>query len=483
MLFTEAVVISVAGGALGLWGSIMLLHGLSVWRPFPQFPMNMPVAPDGNVYAVALLLAVVSGLLFGLVPVRQVLRADPYQIVKAGSPSGRPRRLGARDLLLAAQIAVCAVLVTSSMVALRGLVRSMHSNFGFEPRNAMLVNTDLGMAGYRGDEIRAMQKRMIDAVTVMPGVESAGLVDWPPLSNGSAHGALVFTDETTELKPSNAAAEVYTYRVSSGYLRAAHTALLAGRDFSVHDDAAAPRVAIVNRLFADKIFGSAEKAIGAHFRLRDGARVQVVGVAEDGKYIYLAEDAHAAMFVPILQAPPTPETVMVVRSGRDPRRLAEEIRGAIRRLDAGLPPYIETWNQAQNIALFPSRVATVALGVLGIMAAMLSITGIFGMAAYSVSRRLKELGIRLALGAQRREVLQAALGRAFQLLAFGSLAGLGLGMLASGWLSHIVFSATPRDPLVLTAVVASMALLGLLATWIPAQRAVSLDPVRLLREE
>jgi len=134
-------------------------------------------------------------------------------------------------------------------------------------------------------------------------------------------------------------------------------------------------------------------------------------------------------------------------------------------------------------ALFASRVATVSLGVLGVMGAMLSITGIFGMAAYSVSKRLRELGIRMALGAQRKEVLQTALGRAFKLLALGSVAGLLLGILASRVLAFIVYQATPRDPLVLGGVVLAMVLLGLLATWIPAQRALSVDPLILLREE
>ena len=135
------------------------------------------------------------------------------------------------------------------------------------------------------------------------------------------------------------------------------------------------------------------------------------------------------------------------------------------------------------VVLFPSRVATMALGILGAMGAMLSITGIFGMAAYSVSRRLRELGIRIALGAQRQEVLRAALGRAIKLLAFGSAAGLFLGILAGRVLASIVYQATPRDPVVLAGVVLVMLLLGLLATWIPAQRALSIDPMRLLREE
>ena len=188
------------------------------------------------------------------------------------------------------------------------------------------------------------------------------------------------------------------------------------------------------------------------------------------------------MFLPILQSPSS-ETWLVVRSNGDPQQLAAAIKSKLRDLDPGLPCFIQTWNQGLDFPLFPSRVAMVALGVLGVMGAMLSITGIFGMAAYSVSRRLRELGIRMALGAQRKEVLQAALGRALKLLAFGSAAGLLLGILASRVLAFIVYQATPRDPLVLAGVVLTMLLLGLLATWIPAQRALSVDPLRLLREE
>jgi ABC-type antimicrobial peptide transport system permease subunit len=159
------------------------------------------------------------------------------------------------------------------------------------------------------------------------------------------------------------------------------------------------------------------------------------------------------------------------------------MRSKLRDLDAGLPCYIQTWYEALDIALFSSRMATLSLGVLGVMGAMLSITGIFGIAAYSVSKRLKELGIRIALGAQRKEVLQAALGRAFKLLALGSAAGLVLGILAGRVLASIVYQATPRDPLLLGAVVVAMGSLGLLATWIPAQRALALEPSSLLREE
>ena len=485
-LFIEAVLISLAGGAAGLWGGVMVLHWLSGWKPFPEFPMNIPVNPDANVYLVALLLALISGLLFGAVPVRQVLRTNPYEIVKAGSTARMGRGIAVRDVLLVVQIAICAVLVTSSMVAMRGLAHSLHTNLGFDPQNTVLVDTDLRMAGYQGDEIPAMQKRMSDTIQTIPGVSAVGLVDVPPLHMGWSISN-VFSDQTTDFRPSNAAATVIRYKVSAEYFRAARTALLTGRIFSNHDDMKAPGVAVVNREFASKILGSATDAIGKHFKLPDGTRIEVVGIVEDGKYTAnIAEDPQPAMFLSILQQPAS-DTVMVVRTttemGRDPAQLATAIRSKLRGLDAGLPSFIQTWDEEMNGALFGSRMATASLGVMGVMGAMLSITGIFGMAAYSVSKRLKELGIRVALGAQRREVLQAALGRAFKLLAVGSVAGLVLGLLATRVLAYIVYQATPRDPLVLCGAVLAMALLGLLATWIPAQRALQVNPLVLLREE
>jgi predicted permease len=482
-LFTEALLISLMGGAAGLWGSVVLLHWLSVWQPFPQYPLNMPVNPDTNVYGVALLLSLVSGLLFGAVPVKQVLRTDPYQIVKSGSVARIGRRITARDALLAVQIAICAVLITSSMVAVRGLVRSLHSNFGFEPRNAMLVDTDLNMAGYTADRVPAMQKRMIDAMASISGVTSVGLVNIPPLQAACCSESNIFTDKTADLRPSNAAARVIMFSISPEYLQGAGTPLLAGRDLTWHDDKNAPRVAVVNRLFARRMFGSATNALGGYYKVDDGTRIQVVGIVEDGKYSpNITEDPRPAMFLPILQSPST-ETWLVVRSNGNAHQLAAAIRTKLQDLDAGLPTFVQTWNEAMDGALFASRMAALSLGVLGVMGAMLSITGIFGMAAHSVSKRLKELGIRMALGAQRKEVLQAALGRAFKLLTFGSAAGLFLGILASRVLAFIVYLATPRDPMVLVGVVVAMALLGLVATWIPAQRALSIDPAILLREE
>lgn len=482
-VLTEAVMISLVGGAAGLAGSLLLMRGLSVWRPLPNVNiLHVPVNPDANVFLVALLLALASGFLFGAVPVRQILRTNPYEIVKAGASGRVGRRISVRDLLLVLQIAICAVLVTSSMVALRGLARSLDSNFGFEPRNAMLMETNMLMGGYSGENATLVQKRMIDALESIPGVTAVGLVDRPQLYYG-ANDESVYTDSTTDMRPANVAAQVMTYKISPGYFDAARTALLAGRNLSWHDDKNSPRVAVVNRQFANQLFGSIPKALGAYFRRDDGARVQVVGVVENGKYATLTENTSPAMFQPFMQQPPINETTIVVRSVRDPQQMTAAITATVRKLDSGIPFVVETWNQELNGALFASRIATMALSVLGMMGAMLSITGIFGMAAYSISKRLREIGIRMALGAQRREVLQAALGRAFKLLAFGSAAGLVLGILASKVLAYIVYQATPRDPLVLAGVVLIMLLLGLVATWIPAQRALSVNPLILLRED
>ena len=481
-LFTEAVFVSLVGGAIGLWASIFILRGLSAWEPFPRWPAHLSVNPDARVYAVALLLALASGFLFAMVPVRQVLTTNPYEIVKAGSIARVGRRITAREMLLGAQIAICALLVTSSMVAVRGLSRSLHVNFGFDPQNSILLDTDLAMAGYHDAQVPAMQKRMADALRAVPGVESVGFSDQVPLGD-SAPDSLVFTDGTTDLRPGNGVFYAVMYRISPDFFHASRTALLSGRVFTEHDDPGSPRVAVVNHQFAKRMFGSAPAAIGRYYKMPDGMRLQIVGIAEDGKY-----DAHTevpplpAMFLPILQWP-TSSTWMVVRSERDPEPLGADLRTVLRQLDPGLPMFMQSRSKEMEIALFGPRMATLALSVLGVMGAMLAVTGIFGICAYSVSKRLRELGIRVALGGQRKQVLQAALGRAFKLLMFGSAAGLALGILASPVLAFIVDQATPRDPLVLTVVVLAMAMFGFVAAWIPARRALAIDPMMLLREQ
>lgn len=481
-LFMEAILVSVAGGVAGMLGAVAILRVLSVWRPIPGIPINVPVNPDARTYALALLLALLSGFLFALVPVRQVLNADPWQIIRSGSTGiGRLGRFTLRDVLLALQIAICAVLVTSSLVAVRGLARSLHSNYGFQPEGAMLVQSDLHMAGIDGDQRPLMQQRMLDAVQAIPGVTAVGYADRLPLSI-SGNDSTVYSDTTTDYRPTNSVADAQQFNISPGYFHAAGTTLLAGRSFTLHDDTKAPMVAVVNREFAHKVLGSVDKAVGGHFKLGGGTRVEVVGVVEDGKYETLTEDQQPAMFYSFLQQPSN-SVRLIVRSERAPQELTAALQRSMHSLDPGLPLEIKTWNSELGSALFAARVATVALGVMGLLGAMLAITGIFGMASYVVTKRLRELGIRVALGANHGNVLSAALGRAFRLLAIGSVAGMILGVLATRVLSSIVYQATPRDPIVLGGVTVTMLLVGLVAAWIPARHALAVDPMILLREE
>jgi predicted permease len=461
---------------------VVILRVLSTWQPISGIPINVPVNPDAKTYALAVLLALLSGFLFGLVPVRQVLRADPWQIIRSGSSGlGRLRRFTLRDALLGLQIAICAVLITASLVAVRGLARSLQSNYGFQPQDAMLAKTDLHMGGYDGDQRAQMQRHMLDAAAAIPGVTAAGYTDRLPLSIGGGDSS-VFADSTTDYRATNVIADAQQFDVSPDYFRAAGTAILAGRTFTLHDENKAPLVVVVNREFARKLFGSVDKAVGSHFKRWGGARVEVVGVVEDGKYQTLTENPQPAMFYSFLRQPST-NAWIIVRSQHGEPEVAGALQRSLRRLDPALPLEIKSWNSELDSALFAARVATVALGVLGLLGTMLAITGIFGMASYAVSKRLRELGIRIALGANRREVLIAALGRAFRLLAIGSAAGIILGVLATRVLSYIVFQATPRDPIVLGGVILSMLAVGLVAAWIPARHALAVDPMILLREE
>ncbi len=482
-LLTEAVLVALIGGALGLLGGITILRWLSAWRPIPNLPINVPVNPDLTTYAVALGLALASGFLFGLVPVRQILRSDPYQIIRAGGIGlATSRRFTVRDLLLAGQIAICAVLVTSSLVAVRGLVRSLHTSFGFDPNHVMLVTVDLHMAGYHGDQAVQMERHMRDAAAGIPGVSSAAYANDLPLELGGGSETDAFRESVTDFRPSNSATDAYTYNVSPGFFRTAGTVLIAGRSFTWHDDPKAPTVAIVNEEFARRVFGSVQKAIGSDFKVWNGTRMQVVGVVEDGEYESLTESRQAAIFFPILQQTDR-QFYLMVRSERDPQEVAGALERTLHGIDPALPLTIQTWNNQMDSALFPARVATVALGVLGLLGAMLAVTGLFGMASYVVSKRLRELGIRVALGAGQQEVLRAALGRAFRLLAIGSALGLIGGVLFARVLGYIVYQATPKDPVVLGGVIVTMLALGLIASWIPARRALVVDPMILLRDE
>lgn len=479
-VLAEAALLSLAGGVVGTTVAAALLRVLSQWQPIAAYPIHVTVVADARVYALAVLLAAASGILPAMLTARQIWKTDAMQVMKAGASQPVVRRLTLRDVLLGLQVALCALLVTCGLVGLRGMVRQLHAPMGFEPEGATLVETGMNMAGYSDDAALPVQKRMIEDAEQIPGVTAVGTMNNLPLSGGGSSGS-VYRQGTTDFRSSNSVMSPHYYSISPGLLHAAGTRLLAGRDFTWQDDAQAPKVAIVNETLARALFGNAP-AVGKYFAMPGPRTYTVVGVVENGKYDSLTEDAQGAMFFPVAQWTDN-STFLVVRSARAPAEMAGALETMMGKIDPSLPVTIEMWPRAMELALFPARVATVALGILGLLAGMLAATGIFGMASYTVARRLREMGIRVALGAQRKQVLQAALGRTVLLLGIGSVAGLGLGILGSRVLAFVVYEATVYDPVVLAGAVAAMIAIGALAALVPARRAVGVEPAVLLREE
>jgi predicted permease len=475
-LLTEAVIVSLMGGATGLVTADLLLGVLNQWHP--SFGGHLAVSVDARVYLAGLALTLGSALLFGVVPARQAWQSSPLQTMKDGPVDlTHLRRFAVRDLLLGVQIAICTLLVTASLVAVRGMMRTLHGPLGFQPQNVMLADMDLSDAE-QGSHVM-LQKKMIEAARSIPGVIAAGAVKPVPMSSWM-RDIPIYRPGTVEFRMDNYVLATYAYLTSPGYLEAAGTRLLSGRDVSWQDTAKTPYVAIVNQTFAGKMWGDTP-AIGQRFFLW-GKLTEVVGVAENGKYHDLAESPQSAVYVPLSQSEES-EAVFVVRSRRPPNEMAAALERTLSSFEPNVPITMQSWPDALAGVLFPARAATVALGVMGLLAAMLAVTGIFGMAAYGVSRRMKELGIRVALGAGRAQVMSAAVGRPMVLLGVGSAVGLLSGVLASRLLEQIVYQANPRDPVVVGGAVLTMALLGIAASAIPARRALAVDPSKLMREE
>jgi predicted permease len=473
-LLTEAVLVSLMGGAAGLVSADLLLGLLNRSDPFVG---QLTVSVDARVYLAGLALTLGSALLFGMLPAWQ---SSPLQMMKSGPADAiHLRRFALRDLLLGAQIAICTLLVTASLVAVRGMVRALHAPLGFRPQGAMLADLDLSQVGQAGDVALEKKKAMIEAARSIPGVTAAGTVSRTPMTGGM-QGIPIFRPGTTEFKLNNAVLAPYVFTMSPGYLDAAGTQLLGGRDVSWLDTTKTPYVAIVNETFARKMWGQTP-AIGQRFILW-GKLTEVVGVAENGKYHDLEESPQAVVYLSLSQSEDS-EAVFVVRSRLLPNEMAAALERTLSGIEPNVPITVESWSDTLEGELFPARAATVALGVMGLLAAMLAVTGIFGMAAYNVSRRMKELGIRVALGARKTQVMSAAVGRPMVLLGVGSVLGLLAGIFASRLLGQIVYQANPRDPVVVGGAVLTMALLGIAASAIPARRALAVDPSILIREE
>jgi predicted permease len=481
-VLTEAMMLSAAGGAAGFALAVLLSRALSQWRAPMDFPVQFNVDPDWRVFCFAWTASIIAGVLFASVPAWRASKTDPNAALKGTAAAWGPRRLAFRDVLVVVQVAVCFVLVSGCLLSLRGLQQALRMRLGFEPQHVSVAAFELGLAGYSEERGRAFQQRALEAVQQLPGVESAAYSNSLPLSIDQSHTG-VFPADTENLRPSDRIGVTF-YEVSPGFFATLGTRLLAGRDFSWHDNPQSPQVAIVNVAFGKRVLHT-ENPVGGRFRhgAVNGDLVEVIGVVEDGKYGSLTESAAPVVFWPILQRYNTTTTIEA-KSSLPATEMLGEIRRAIAALDPELPLYgVGSLTQMLGFAFFPTHAAAVALSAFGILALMLAATGIYGLVAYAVSRRVREIGIRMALGARPAQVLRLVLGKMMALLALGSALGLGLALVAGQVLASVVYEASPRDPLVLVGVLGLMSFLGLLASWLPARRALCIEPKTALHYE
>jgi macrolide transport system ATP-binding/permease protein len=485
-LLTESLLLALFGGAVGLLLAIWIIDLVVAFKPPVDIPLTIDLKMDWRVLGFAAFLSLVTSLLFGLVPALQATKSDVVTSLKDEAGIGGYRRSRLRSGLVVVQIALSLVLLIAAGLVLRSLQSLQTMSPGFATENGLLMSFDLGLQGYDQPRGKEFQRRIIERVKALPGVRSAALTDLFPLSS-NYNGSNVYVQG----QPPVRGAEVPTSMVASvspDYFPTMEIPILAGRGFSEQDNENAQRVAIVNESFVRRLMpgvNSIEEAVGKQFSYRsfEGPFVRIVGVARDGKYWTIGEAAQPFVYDPLVQSY-NASAILVVRSSVDPANVVASIRKEFSSLDETLPVFgVKTLTEHMGFALFPARIAAILLGSFGLIALLLAAIGIYGVMAYSVAQRTREIGIRMALGAQTGDVLRMVLKQGVML----TLIGLGIGLLAalglSQLMSSVLYEVSATDIFTFVLVPLLLASVALLACLVPARRATKVDPMVALRYE
>jgi predicted permease len=481
-LLTESLVLALLGGAAGLLVAKWLADWFVAWRPPVDIPIIPEIGIDWRVMLFAFAISIVTGLLFGLAPALQTTRASLTSALKNEAVSEKLRTFHLRDVLVSAQIALSVVLLVGSLLVVRSLQHVLNLKLGFDPQHAAQINFDMALQGYDETRGRDFENRLLDRVRALPGIESAGVINGLPLTLDWSNSGIFI-----EGKPEPRAADVKLaamYDAGPGYFKTLQTKFTAGRDFEDRDRKGAPRVAIVNQAFVDTLLPG-ENPLGRRFRTggEKSPWREIIGVVETGKYRSLGEPATPAVFEAIDQDWSSSITV-VARSTMPEPQVAGMLRHAVLELDPSIA--ISTSSSVADqlgLVLLPARVAAAVLGAFGLLALILAATGVYGVMAYAVSRRTREIGIRMALGAKPGQVVRVVLSRAGVLLAAGAAIGLGLSLAAGRLFAPLLYGISATDPATYAAAIGVMALVAAAACLFPARRAVTVDPVTALRTE
>jgi predicted permease len=480
-LLVESLLLAAAGGAggivLALWGANLL----SLFMPPAHLPIGLGAEVDGTVLIFTLIISLATGLIFGLAPAWQTSRANLNESLKSASSttaaSARGHRL--RDVLVVSEIVLATVLLVAAGLLLRSLRKAEQLGAGFNTNQVTLAAFDLGGSGYTDDRAIDYYDRLLERIRAYPGVESASLERFVPLwFTGRGYSAVWV--EGYAAKPNEYMGIDYNV-VGPDYFKVVQIPLVSGRDFSEQDRAGAPKVVIVNQSMANR-FWPGQDATGHRVHIWSDWRT-VVGVVRDIKYHRMNEPPESFIYLPELQADGTDANILL-RSQLPPAAIIGAVRAAASSLDSKVQPLeTDTLDELLKQSMFANRTAASLASVLGILGTLLAALGIYGVLTYSVSQRIREIGIRIALGAQRSHVLRLVVGHGLRLAILGAALGVIVALAITRGMSSLLFGVSATDPLTLAIVLLVVTAVAALAAYIPARRATRVDPMVALRYE
>jgi len=478
-LLTESLVLSLLAGAVGLLFAFWIQRLLGTFE-IPFLPPSLDLSLDLRVLAFTLLLSILTGLLFGLVPALRSSRPDLVPALKEGAAAGTPGRgRSLRHLLIVAQISLSLIALIAASLFLLSFAKAQRIKPGFDAGHLLAASFNLDNLGYDEARGRALLQSLVERAGTLPGVRSAAVAENLALRDQGLFRTVSVEGRERADQPLVA----QTNSVGAGYFDTMGIPIVRGRGFSPDDRAGRKAVAIVNATMAGLAWPG-ENPVGRRFSLKPTDEVfEVVGVAADSKVNSLGEEPAPYLYLSILQTY-SPSVAFIVRTERDPALLTSPVRRLVREMAPGLPsPGVQTLNDVIAALLWAPRAGAVLLSIFGLVALILALVGIYGVTSYLVSQRRREIGIRLALGAQRSQVLRLFLAQGMAVVAVGLAVGLLAAAALARLVSSLLFGIDGRDPVAYGAAALVLALVSLLANYIPARRAAALPPVEVIRQE
>ena len=487
-LLTESVLLALLGGALGL---AFAYRGAEViWAIFPPvpYPISIDFAPDGYVLKWMLVVSLLTGVIFGLAPALLASRTDLVAVIKgmAVRPSSSRRSWNLRGALVVAQVMISIIVLICAGLFIRSLSKTLKTDPGFQTENLVTMMINPSLLAYDDKEtIRRFFPELLRRIEAQPGVRTAALVNEMPLMVGRVSRGPIVKEGETDPTPNQGVSSDCSY-VTPNYFDTLRTPLVEGRDFTDRDDADAPPVVIVNEEFARRFYGSAENARGKRFRFAQGTPLmEIIGIAKDGRYRSLYEDRQMFMFLPVYQHPRTAMTLLIsAQTASALPAVVESARHEIAQLDARLPVVgVMMAEENLSLAYWGPRVAAGMATTFGVLALVLATIGLYSVMTYAVSQRTREVGIRMALGAQVRDVLRLIVSQGMRMVFIGVVLGLVGAFALTRVLASLLLGVGTTDTITFFGVAVLLVAVALLACYIPARRAARVDPLVALRHE